>query len=131
MCTCTLHAWMNVQYTRHSQTRAHSYTVIRTFKDLYSIQSVSNLTSSCIITPFGRKTVTRKIDILFPLKHSIGYLIFIPKWPSLSTGVLACSNQVQPHKDKQPYAIYFYQQGVILFTAGRCHYLYWQYMFLL
>lgn len=59
-----------------------------------------------------------KTDICFPLKHSIGYLIFIPKWPSLATGVLACSNQIVPHKDKQPHVIYFYQQGMILLAVG-------------
>lgn len=37
---------------------------------------------------------THKTDIFISLKHSTGYLIFIPKWPLLSTGILACSNQI-------------------------------------
>ena len=111
-----MHEW--IQYTHHSQLLSHVHTHIQRYEHVYT-QSVPNSNSSCIITLFHRKTVARKIDIFFPLKHSIGYLIFMLKWHSLSTGVLAYSNQVQPHKDKQSHAIYFYQQGMTLLTVGK------------
>lgn len=70
-------------YTVHTpqsvaQPHAHSHTAMIACKHVYT-QSIPNHTSSCIITLFHKKTLTRKIDIFFPLKHSIGYLIFMPK----------------------------------------------------
>lgn len=127
------------EYTVHTPqsdalSRAHTHTQSRWHADHTHTQLcsyISNRTASCKITLSHRMTLPRKTDIFFPLKHPIGHLIFIPKWPFLPTGVLACSNQIQPHKDKQPHVIYFYQQGMILFTVGRKLSSYRLYMFFL
>lgn len=84
MRTLTLHARMVTPCTRRSETHSHIHTDVQSGKRASTyMQSASNRTS-CIITFFQRRTLTRKIDIFFPLKHPIGHLIFIPKCPSLS-----------------------------------------------
>lgn len=120
-----LHTSCMNDYTAHTpQSDAKPHAHIQLWWHVSAYTHIQSL-----IALFHRKTLTCKTDIFFPLKHSIGYLIFISKWPSLPTGVLACSNQDQPYKDKQPHVIYFYQQGMILLTVGGDLSLYRLYVF--